>query len=72
MACVSKSVIAQISTIQWDKFSCPLDGHQLSANVVRPYVKPAAVAEKYQTPQSSENVFSLISPTDSIPFTHSQ
>ncbi|PMD60814.1 uncharacterized protein K444DRAFT_720406 [Hyaloscypha bicolor E] len=27
----------KISTIQWDKFSCPLDGRQLSADVVRPF-----------------------------------
>jgi hypothetical protein len=57
MTCVSKSVIAQISTIQWDKFSCPLDGRQLSANVVGPYVKPAAVAEKYQTPKAVKMSF---------------
>jgi hypothetical protein len=57
MACVNKSIIAQISTIQWDKFSRPLDGRQLSANIVRPYVKPAAVAEKHQPPEAVEMSF---------------
>jgi hypothetical protein len=57
MTCVNKSIIAQISTIQWDKFSCQLDGRQLSADVVRPYVKPAAVAEKYQPPETVKMSF---------------
>ncbi|KAE9380095.1 hypothetical protein N431DRAFT_394595 [Stipitochalara longipes BDJ] len=46
MRSMPKKVInSQLLTISWDRIGCPLDGHHLSADIVRKFLDPAALTK---------------------------